>query len=260
MNRLVLSFFITLFLYVLLFLIVRIDLQKPPITTESKHRFNISDLRLIKQKPLQKSHIRPKPKSPKVEKKRAKKEQQKQKKKLHRSKKKDKSMKLLKKRQAVKKIVKTSSAHKKTKDHNQTTQATPSLTQLFAKKRIPKKSSNNLPPKLRKLYKDEFESFTKEQKKFIQNNLTKIGSITQKYLYLRGYPYIAVKTKQEGVNIVEFYLHPNGDITNLHIIKSSGYEALDKNSLETIKTAYKDYPLPTQTTKIKIYVRYSIIY
>ncbi len=138
----------------------------------------------------------------------------------------------------------------------------PSLNQLFAKtkKSPPKKALAALPPDLQKLYKADFSTFTKEQQKFIQDNLWRIAKITQKYLYLRGYPYIAIKTRQEGINAVEFTLHPNGDITSLRLLTSSGYEALDKNSIETIKTAYKDYPRPKEPTKIRINVHYSIIY
>ncbi len=139
----------------------------------------------------------------------------------------------------------------------------PSLEALFAKAPTPQKAKaglSKLPPELRKLYRDDFSTFTKEQKRFLQDNLTKIATITQKYLYLRGYPYIAVKTRQEGINAVEFLLHSNGDISDLRLLTSSGYEALDKNSIETIKTAFKDYPRPKTTTKIKIFVKYSIIY
>lgn len=60
------------------------------------------------------------------------------------------------------------------------------------------------------------------------------------------------------MNIVEFFLHPNGDISDLKLINSSGYSSLDKNSIETIEIAYKDYPRPNEKTKIKIYVYYKL--
>lgn len=104
-----------------------------------------------------------------------------------------------------------------------------------------------------KLYGDEFKSFTKEQKEFLKENLKDIGAITQRYL---KYPTIAAKLGQHGVNIVEFFLHPNGDISDLKIIDGSGYEILDKNSIYTIEIAYKEYPRPKSVTKIRIYVHY----
>ena len=105
------------------------------------------------------------------------------------------------------------------------------------------------------LYGEEYNSFTKVQKVYLQKNLKNIGRITQKYL---RYPSIAVRTGQQGMNIVEFYLHPNGDISDLKLANSSGYTSLDKNSIETIEIAYKDYPRPKVKTKVKIYVYYKL--
>ena len=92
-------------------------------------------------------------------------------------------------------------------------------------------------------------------KVYLEKNLKTIGSITQKYL---RYPAISVRTRQSGTNIIEFTLHPNGDITQPIITSSSGYEALDSNTIKTIEIAYKDYPRPTQATKIRIYVTYRL--
>jgi TonB family protein len=108
------------------------------------------------------------------------------------------------------------------------------------------------------LYKDEFDHFTPNQKKFIKNNLNRIQAITQHYLTMRGYPPFAAQQRMQGVNVVEFYLHPNGDITDLKVIASSGFDVLDDNSLDTIKTAYKDYPRPKEKTKIRFYIHYRI--
>lgn len=106
-----------------------------------------------------------------------------------------------------------------------------------------------------KLYGEEYNSFTKVQKVYLQKNLKNIGRITQRYL---KYPAIAVRTRQAGTNIVEFNLHPDGNISNLRLNHSSGYSSLDKNSIETIEFAYKDYPRPKSVTKIKIYVTYNL--
>ena len=106
-----------------------------------------------------------------------------------------------------------------------------------------------------KLYGEEYNSFTKVQKVYLQKNLKTIGSITQKYL---RYPAISVRTRQSGTNVIEFILHPNGDITQPIITTSSGYEALDSNTIETIEIAYKDYPRPNEPTKIRIYVTYRL--
>ncbi len=261
MKRLIISFFITLLLYIVLFFIIKIDLQRA-IKLPPKKRFSISTLRLIKQPKPSKPIPSPSTITPPTHKKPSIHKKQKPQKHLPKAFPK-KHQKLAKKRRNKKtKIAKKRAFHKVIKEKNSTKPIPvplPSLNTLFAKK--PPTNQTKPPPKeIQKLYKDEFSTFTKEQQKFIKNNLAKIAAITQKYLYLGGYPYIAVKTRQEGVNIVEFYLHPNGDITDLKLIKSSGYEALDTNSIETIKAAYKDYPLPQQTTKIRIYIHYTIIY
>ncbi|WP_120946168.1 MULTISPECIES: energy transducer TonB [Helicobacter] len=105
------------------------------------------------------------------------------------------------------------------------------------------------------LYGEEFGDLGTAEKDFIRSNLSEIGRITQKYL---EYPSAAGYLGQDGVDAVEFYLHPNGDITGLKIILPSGYKLLDDNTLKTITIAYKDYPRPTTTTLIRIRVRYFI--
>ena len=111
---------------------------------------------------------------------------------------------------------------------------------------------------IKQLYGSEFDSFTPTQKKFIKKNLGVIHRITQRTLIQNGYPDVAVRTHQEGTNVVTFYLHPNGNITGLHLQSRIGYTALDENTLQVIRIAYKDYPHPKTTTKITFYVQYSI--
>lgn len=103
------------------------------------------------------------------------------------------------------------------------------------------------------LYGEEYNSFNQVQKVFLQKNLRDIGRITQKYL---RYPSLAARLRQDGTNIVEFMLYPNGDISDLRLTSSSHSTSLDDNTLETIRIAYKDYPRPKEPTKIKIYVNY----
>ncbi len=111
---------------------------------------------------------------------------------------------------------------------------------------------------INQLYGKEFDSFSPTQKKFIKKNLGLIHRITQRTLTRNGYPEIAIRTRQQGTNVVSFYLHPNGDISNLHLKTKIGYAALDDNTLQVIRIAYKDYPLPNKKTKIVFYVQYSI--
>lgn len=107
------------------------------------------------------------------------------------------------------------------------------------------------------LYGEEFGDYGLVEQDFIINNLRDIGRITQRYL---KYPPDAIRLGQQGKNVVEFYLHPNGDITELRIIKSSGYEILDRNSERTIELAYKDYPHPVSKVRIRIFVDLALYY
>ena len=111
---------------------------------------------------------------------------------------------------------------------------------------------------IKNLYGGEFNSYSPTQKKFIRNNLGTIHRITQQTLTRNGYPDIAVRTRQQGTNVVSFYLHPNGDISGLRLRTRIGYQALDQNTLDVIRIAYKDYPLPNKKTKIMFYVTYSM--
>jgi len=113
-------------------------------------------------------------------------------------------------------------------------------------------------PLIRRLYGKEFYSFTPTQQKFIKDHLSEIHRITQNTLTINGYPDVAVRTGQQGVNVVSFYLHPNGDISRLRLVKRMGYEALDNNTIAVIQIAYKDYPRPKTKTKIVFYVNYRL--
>jgi len=122
-------------------------------------------------------------------------------------------------------------------------------------KTLTKNSSSRL---INRLYGHEFDSYTSAQKKFLKNNLGRIHAITQRALSRNGYPESAIRMGQEGVNVVSFYLYPNGNITNLKLDRSMGHSSLDKNTLQVIRIAYSNYPLPTMKTKIKFYVNYTI--
>ncbi|MDE7316390.1 MAG: energy transducer TonB [Helicobacter sp.] len=106
-------------------------------------------------------------------------------------------------------------------------------------------------------YGEEAYSLSKEDKAYLDENYHKIYTITQRNL---RYPPEAGRLGLQGTNRVEFYLQPNGDITDLRITSSSGYAMFDKNSLRTIEISYKDYPRPKKPLKIIFYIHYKIGY
>ena len=111
---------------------------------------------------------------------------------------------------------------------------------------------------LQKLYGEEYDKFTKVQKAYLEKNLGNFQTITQRVLDRLGYPPLAAKLKIGGVNIVEFMFHPDGSISNLRVIDSSGYAILDNYSVELIEIAYKNYPKPETSTKLRFHVQYRL--
>jgi len=109
--------------------------------------------------------------------------------------------------------------------------------------------------KLKNLYGSGYDSLTTEEKEYLQENISTIGVITQKYL---KYPYYGSRLNMSGKNMVEFFLWPNGDISDVKLIDSSGYTTLDDNSIETIELAHKEYPYPEVKTRVRIYVDYRL--
>ena len=106
-----------------------------------------------------------------------------------------------------------------------------------------------------KEYGDEFNTFTQVQKAFIKKNLRTIEQITASYF---RFPKIAIQKRLQGRNVVEFTLYPNGDMTGLRIKTPSEYAIYDSAILETIEIAFKDYPRPTEPTKIIFYLTYTV--
>ena len=111
---------------------------------------------------------------------------------------------------------------------------------------------------LQKLYGEEYDKFTKVQKAYLEKNLNNFQSITQRVLNRLGYPPLAAKLRIGGVNVIEFMFHPDGSITGLKVIDSSGYAVLDDYSVELIEIAYKDYPKPQTSTKLRFNVQYRL--
>ncbi len=111
---------------------------------------------------------------------------------------------------------------------------------------------------LKELYGKEYDDFTTVQKAYLEKNINNFQIITQKVLNRLGYPHEAVRLKITGINIVEFIFHPNGDISDLRIIQSSGYSILDNRTLELIQIAYKEYPKPQTPTLLRFKVFYRL--
>jgi|GEM_PF-2097893 len=91
------------------------------------------------------------------------------------------------------------------------------------------------------------------QEVYLKRNLSVIAEIVRRHL---GYPYLARRMGWQGNLIITFVLTPKGEIRDLSIEKSSGYEVLDKNTLEVLKKTAPFFPQPPVEVKIRLPVRY----
>ncbi|MDX9813065.1 MAG: hypothetical protein RBS91_00175 [Sulfurimonadaceae bacterium] len=118
-------------------------------------------------------------------------------------------------------------------------------------------SGGNITSDIRDLYGDEFGKLSSEQQKYILDNQEIMRRITQEVLNrvadvnLRG-----TNLSKNSVNIIEFYLHPNGDMSDFKFLTKSGYYELDRTTQETIEFAYARYPRPKEKTLIRYNVYY----
>lgn len=106
------------------------------------------------------------------------------------------------------------------------------------------------------LYGDELGDYGLAEIDFLLDNLRDIGRITQYHINRRGFPQAAKLLNQQGKNIIEFYLHPNGDISNLRVVSSANSVILDNDMMTNIKVAFREYPRPTTKVKIRFYMEY----
>ena len=133
----------------------------------------------------------------------------------------------------------------------------------------PRKSVKRRPPRrhtprgpdsrlISSLYGSSYSRMSSAQRRFIDENLRRILQISQRTLNYLGYPREAARFGEQGTNIVEFWLYPNGDISGLRLRRRLNSRSLNHQTLEVIKTAYMNYPRPKVKTKIIIYVRYRL--
>lgn len=104
---------------------------------------------------------------------------------------------------------------------------------------------------IQKLYGDKFRELSKGEQKYIIDNMTKMLIIANKVLQRYSNSKIPNSFSGSGEVLLEFYLHPNGEITNLKILQQSEYQIMNDLYLETINLSYSQYPRPEQPTLIR---------
>jgi len=124
------------------------------------------------------------------------------------------------------------------------------------KEDVKQKSGSSINSDLKELYGDEFGKLTPGQQKYLLDNQEIMRRITQEVLNRVAKVNLKRDLNVNKTNVVEFYLHPNGDMTDFKFLKNSGYYVLDDTTKETIEYAYSRYPRPSE----KILIRYNVFY
>ena len=93
------------------------------------------------------------------------------------------------------------------------------------------------------------------EESFLRERLSVISNIVQRHI---NYPPIARRMGWEGKVLVSFVLEPNGDIRDLKVLKSCGYEVLDKEALDAIRRSYKDFPKPPVSVAVKLPINFRL--
>ena len=117
-------------------------------------------------------------------------------------------------------------------------------------------SGSSINQNIKELYGSKFGDLSTGQQKYILNNQEIMRRITQQVLTRVAGVNLSRDINVNKSNIIEFYLHPNGDMSDFKFLQKSGYYVLDDTTKETIEYAYSRYPRPTEKTLI----RYNIFY
>lgn len=93
------------------------------------------------------------------------------------------------------------------------------------------------------------------QQQYLDDHLSAIRTILIKN---RKYPPHAVRLKQEGDVKVSFRLRQNGEVEEIRIVGSSGYEILDDDAVALIQKSAAYFPKPPKTVRITVPLNYSL--
>ncbi|MGD9655814.1 MAG: hypothetical protein AB7U44_11510 [Sulfuricurvum sp.] len=120
------------------------------------------------------------------------------------------------------------------------------------------RGSTRITDSIQRLYGDKFSELSAGEQKYIIDNQEIMRRITQGVLDRYGRSKIPDNIRTDDTNMIEFYLHPDGSISDLHFLKNSQLSILDDTTKEVIELAYSKYPRPEQKTLIRYRVWYNL--
>lgn len=126
------------------------------------------------------------------------------------------------------------------------------------KKEVKKRSQSgtHIGNDFKEAYGEAFGKLSAGEQQYIIDNQEIMRRITQEQLNRLAPVNIPRNLRINTMNIIEFYLHPNGDISGLKVISPSGQQILDDTSTQTVEYSYHRYPLPKQKTLVRYKVGY----
>lgn len=119
-------------------------------------------------------------------------------------------------------------------------------------------SSTKISDSIQRLYGDKFNELSEGEQRYILDNQEVMRRITQGVLDRYGRSRIPDNIRTQDTNMIEFYLHPNGSISDIRFLKNSQLSILDDTTKEVIELAYAKYPRPQQKTLIRYRVFYNL--
>jgi outer membrane biosynthesis protein TonB len=122
----------------------------------------------------------------------------------------------------------------------------------------PTPRSTKIADSIQRLYGDKFNDLSEGEQKYILDNQEVMRRITQGVLDRYGRSRIPDNIRTNDTNMIEFYLHPDGSISDLRFLKNSQLAILDDTTKEVIELSYAKYPRPEQKTLIRYRVWYNL--
>lgn len=111
---------------------------------------------------------------------------------------------------------------------------------------------------IKKLYAEKFDQLSEEERTYLLKNYYTMRRITQDILNRYGQGRIPDSINVIDRNLIEFYLYPDGSISDIRFIQKSKLALLDDVTREIIELSYAKYERPRQKTLIRYQVFYNL--
>ncbi|WP_448587229.1 energy transducer TonB [Thermocrinis sp.] len=101
----------------------------------------------------------------------------------------------------------------------------------------------------------ESAGYVSLEEAYIRGNLGVITKIVQRHI---NYPMMARRMGWEGRVLVGFVLSTSGEVKDLRVLKSSGFDVLDREALEGVRKSHREFPKPSVDVFIKLPVVFKL--